>query len=256
MTQLTLLSGGAEEASPFDQIRRVRDDGTEYWSARELMPLLGYETWQRFAETVERARVSMTITHPSIVDAAFKQVTQLSDAANLGQRERQDFELSRFACYLTAMRGDERKPEVAAALAYFAIKTHEAEVRPQLTLQEQALLLASQLLKTANSLAMIEHQRELDAPKVEAYDEFLNTEGCLTVEEFGKTRGMPGPRLIWGVLVGIAFLRSDNQLPMQNHINAKRAFVDSHGTTQITHKGQMWLRAQIIAPRGGRQDRL
>ncbi len=27
-------------ASPFDAIRRVRDDGTEFWSARDLMPLL------------------------------------------------------------------------------------------------------------------------------------------------------------------------------------------------------------------------
>jgi len=31
------------ERSPFGAIRRTRDDGAEYWSARELMPLLGYD---------------------------------------------------------------------------------------------------------------------------------------------------------------------------------------------------------------------
>lgn len=28
--------------SPFDSIRKTRKDGSEYWSARDLMPLLGY----------------------------------------------------------------------------------------------------------------------------------------------------------------------------------------------------------------------
>lgn len=41
--------------SPFDTIRQVREDGTEYWSARDLMPLLGYQKWERFEGAVERA---------------------------------------------------------------------------------------------------------------------------------------------------------------------------------------------------------
>ena len=43
------------EGSPFDAIRRTREDGSTYWSARELMPYLGYEKWERFAEAIERA---------------------------------------------------------------------------------------------------------------------------------------------------------------------------------------------------------
>ena len=28
--------------SPFDAIRKIADDGSEYWSARELYKILGY----------------------------------------------------------------------------------------------------------------------------------------------------------------------------------------------------------------------
>jgi hypothetical protein len=43
-------------------------------------------------------------------------------------RPQENFELSRFACYLIAMNGDPRKQEIAMAQSYFAIKTREAEV--------------------------------------------------------------------------------------------------------------------------------
>ena len=43
------------EGSPFDAIRRTREDGAEYWSARDLMPLLGYPEWREFRPAVERA---------------------------------------------------------------------------------------------------------------------------------------------------------------------------------------------------------
>lgn len=36
-------SGG----SPFDCIRRVTPEGREFWSARDLMPLLGYDFIRR-----------------------------------------------------------------------------------------------------------------------------------------------------------------------------------------------------------------
>ena len=40
-------------ASPFDSIKRVRPDGSEYWSARDLMPLLGYIEWRKFDGAID-----------------------------------------------------------------------------------------------------------------------------------------------------------------------------------------------------------
>ncbi len=35
-------------------------DGTEYWRARELRGILGYESWTKFQPVIERARAAMT----------------------------------------------------------------------------------------------------------------------------------------------------------------------------------------------------
>lgn len=34
------------DQSPFDSVRKVDEQGNEYWSARELMPLLNYAEWR------------------------------------------------------------------------------------------------------------------------------------------------------------------------------------------------------------------
>lgn len=41
--------------SPFDGIRHIDEQGQEYWTARELMPLLGYSRWNEFKPVIERA---------------------------------------------------------------------------------------------------------------------------------------------------------------------------------------------------------
>jgi len=38
----------ASEYKRFEDIKHVRDDGIEYWSARELAPVLEYAQWRNF----------------------------------------------------------------------------------------------------------------------------------------------------------------------------------------------------------------
>jgi len=115
-----LIQHGA--GSPFDAIRRVRDDGAEYWSARDLMPLLGYPEWREFRPAIERAWLSAS-AQGHRPESLFGVITEKS-----GGRPREDINLARFAAYLVAMNGDPRKPEVASAQQYFAVRAREAEV--------------------------------------------------------------------------------------------------------------------------------
>src|SRR3989339_1816098 len=39
----------------FEGIKKIDENGIEYWEARELLPILGYDKWQNFEEVIARA---------------------------------------------------------------------------------------------------------------------------------------------------------------------------------------------------------
>jgi hypothetical protein len=121
------VNGGG--ASPFDQIRRTDAYGREYWDGREMQPHMGYARWQTFQEVIEKAKESLALIHGTeAAETAFMQVSQLTQAGNLGDQNRMTYRLTRFGAYLTAMAGDGTKEAVAAARVYFAVRTREAEL--------------------------------------------------------------------------------------------------------------------------------
>ena len=42
----------------FEDLKLTNPHGAEYWSARDLQPMLGYTQWRRFEQAVERAIAS------------------------------------------------------------------------------------------------------------------------------------------------------------------------------------------------------
>lgn len=114
-----------QTGSPFEAIRHVDQHG-EHWFGRDLMPQLGYDRWQRFADVIDKAKAS-AVNVGADADSMFVQVNQVTEAGNLGNVERTDYRLTRYACYLIAQNGDPRKPEIAAAQTYFAVRTSQSE---------------------------------------------------------------------------------------------------------------------------------
>lgn len=166
----------AGPTSPFDAIKQTRPDGTEFWSARDLMTLMSYSTWQKFCVPVERAMKSAE--NQGRAEAFTRSVNRVQ--AGSGSTEREDFHLSRFACYLVAMNGDPNKPEVAAAQAYFAVRTREAETRPAAPSLQGPELIAAALIESQKVIEQrearihqLEHKATTDAPKVEYVDTYV-----------------------------------------------------------------------------------
>ncbi|WIY84301.1 phage antirepressor KilAC domain-containing protein [Propionimicrobium sp. PCR01-08-3] len=126
---MTITFVGGDNRSPFDQIKKTRPDGSEYWSARELAPVMGYSAWRNLEVPINRA-ISSAINQGIDVATNFAGSRKIT-----ATKPQEDYELSRFAAYLVAMNGDPNKPEVAGAQAYFAVRTREAEVaKPALDL--------------------------------------------------------------------------------------------------------------------------
>lgn len=111
----------------FEDIKHINEYGQEYWLARELQTILGYNSWRRFSDAIERAKLACKNSGYE-VDEQFADAVKTSPMPNGGVREIEDFALSRYACYLIVMNGDPRKEIIAIGQTYFAVKTRQQEL--------------------------------------------------------------------------------------------------------------------------------
>ena len=114
------------EYKRFEDIKHIREDGSEYWSARELGPALDYAKWENFAKVIKRAMIACENSGHSIPDD-FPEVRKIVEAG-VTTNPKKDYELSRYACYLIVQNGDPRKEVIALGQTYFAIQTYRQEV--------------------------------------------------------------------------------------------------------------------------------
>lgn len=136
----------------FEDLKQVNEHGAEYWSARDLQPLLGYSQWRRFEQAIERAAISCKESgNPP--EHHFAGAGKMIALGKGGQRNVDDYHLSRFACYLIAQNGDPRKPEIAQAQQYFAIQTRRQELSDQLATDLERIELRKQTSEEFKALS-------------------------------------------------------------------------------------------------------
>lgn len=112
----------------FDDIMHTTEDGTvEFWYARELMGCLGYTTWRRFKDAINRAMESCKGAEIEVSDH-FADAVKMVEIGSNAVRDVDDIMLTRYACYLIAQNGDPRKEEIAFAQSYFAVQTRKQEL--------------------------------------------------------------------------------------------------------------------------------
>lgn len=185
----------AEEYKNFEEIKKIREDGTEYWSARELSEVLQYKKWENFAKVIDRARLACKNSGQEI-ENHFPEVRKMVEIGSNTVRELLDYEFSRYACYLIVQNGDPRKEVIALGQTYFAIQTRRQEVADyfnQLDEDNKRLVIRGDI-KQWNQM-LVEAAHNAGVISNEEYAEFQNAGymglyGGLTVEDIHRKKDL------------------------------------------------------------------
>jgi DNA-damage-inducible protein D len=111
----------------FEGVRQSGPEGQEFWSARDLAPLLEYQAWRNFVQVVDKARTACERSGRPEADH-FVDVIKMVDIGSGARRELPDVHLSRYACYLIVQNGDPSKPVIGNGQTYFALQTRRQEL--------------------------------------------------------------------------------------------------------------------------------
>jgi DNA-damage-inducible protein D len=128
----------------FESIKKIDENGVEYWDARELMPLLGYVQWRAFEEVISRA-AKACINSGQDLDNHFARSSKMVEIGSNTVREVVNYRFDRYACYLVAQNGDPKKSEIATAQTYFAIQTRRQEIFEQLPDSEKRIFIRGEV---------------------------------------------------------------------------------------------------------------
>lgn len=101
----------AKEYKKFEDIKYVRKDGSEYWSARELADVLDYSQWRNFQKVIDREMIACENSGHE-VSYDFAEVGKIVEAG-VASKSIKDYILTRYACYLIVQNGDPRKEVIA-----------------------------------------------------------------------------------------------------------------------------------------------
>ena len=142
----------------FESIKRVDDNGIEYWSSRDLWKVLGYTEYRHFLPVIEKAKIACQNSSQPI-SAHFEDILEMVVIGSGAERPLDSIKLSRYACYLTVQNADPNKTIVAQAQTYFATQTRIAEIQQMdaynrlSSEDEKRLFLRNELAKHNSQLA-------------------------------------------------------------------------------------------------------
>lgn len=239
----------------FESIKHLDEQGREYWTARELQPILEYTEWRKFQGIIDKAKEACEASGNK-ASLHFVGAAKTSPMPNGGTRELQDFHLSRYACYLIAMNADPRKHAVALAQTYFAVKTRERE------LMENYEALSEDQKRLAIRQEMREHNKALAAAARDAgvienrdYAIFQNEGhkglyGDLGAKDIHKRKGLKkSPQILDHM--GSTELAANLFRATQTEEKLRRENVQGKENANATHYGVGKKVRQTIAELGG-----
>jgi DNA-damage-inducible protein D len=136
----------------FESIGQKTDDGFEFWLARDLQYLLGYDEWRNFQNIISKAKTACEVSGQKVSDH-FVDVNKTIKMPKNAEKTVPDIMLTRYACYLIAQNGDPKKEEIAFAQTYFAVQTRKYEIIEKRLLESERVQARKKLAQTEKELS-------------------------------------------------------------------------------------------------------
>ena len=239
--------------SVFESIKHIDEFGHEYWSARELMPILEYGKWENFHKVIKKAITACQASNNDALEH-FPDAGKVLSVGNNAVMEVDDYHLSRYACYLIAQNGDSRKKAIALAQTYFAIQTR----RQELSEKEYSLLTEDEKRFYQRDLTKKGNYSLNQAAKnagVKNFDKFHNAgyKGLYNGETANDIAKRKGLRYREDILdnMGSVELAANLFRITQTEEKLKNDHVDNENDANITHYNMGRDIREFIAKRGG-----
>lgn len=100
------------EYKTFENIKKINENGEEFWYARELQVVLEYKQWRRFSEVIDKARLACRNSGYGVKEH-FADVGKTIKMPKTATKLVIDYKLTRYACCLIVQNGDPEKDVVA-----------------------------------------------------------------------------------------------------------------------------------------------
>jgi DNA-damage-inducible protein D len=195
------------------------EQGVEFWFARELQVLLGYDRWENLAALLDRARTACAAAGPA-VDDHFRDVTKMVRLGSGAERAITDVAVTRYGCYLLAQNGDPRKEAIAFAQTYFAVQTRKQELIERRLLEADRVRARARLVDSEKQLSAVIFERvrnERSFARIRSKGDRALFGGLTTQQMKGRI-GVPGGRALADFLPTVTIKAKDfaNEMTVHN----------------------------------------
>ena len=136
----------------FEEIKKINEYGSGYWSSRDLAKVLEYSNYDKFLNVINKAKEACR-NSGEVIHNHFSHMDEMVKIGSGAERSVDTVYLSRYACYLIIQNSDPSKEVVALGQTYFAIQTRRQEKSDQLVEDSKRLHLREEIKKHNTSLA-------------------------------------------------------------------------------------------------------
>ena len=217
----------------FETIKRIDENGSEYWSSRDLAKELEYPDYRKFLNVIEKAKVACE-NSGQVINNHFVRMDEMVTIGSGAERAIETVFLSRYACYLIVQNSDPTKVVVAKGQTYFAIQTRRQEAADNLVEDNKRVFLREEMKKHNTSLMQAASMAGVESFAIFQNAGYKGLYGGLTMQDIHKRKKLSKSQQILDHM-NSEELAANLFRATQTDAKIRRENIKGEGNANLTH---------------------